>query len=208
MAKLESSFKNMLISLFGVTFIASASLGLVNDITKTPIAEAEKAKKNNAIAAVLPGFDHLGETEKILPENCKDSLEIYPGVDKEGQVVGNAIKSYSYKGFSGYIEVMVGFDHEGTISGYKVLKHSETPGLGSKMGTWFSDIQKQNQTIIGKNPSKQNLTVSKDGGDIDGITAATITSRAFLESVNLAYNSLNKIYDGTTSATSQKGGQK
>jgi electron transport complex protein RnfG len=205
MAKLESSFKNMLIALFGVTFVASASLGLVNDITKEPIAEAEKAKKANAIAAVLPEFNRLGETKKILPENAKDSLEIYQALNDQGEVIGNAVKTYSYNGFNGYIEVMVGFNHDGVISGYRVLKHEETPGLGSKMETWFNDISKENQTILEKNPAKVNLTVSKDGGDIDGITAATISSRAFLESVNLAYNSLHDNYDGVTSATNKKG---
>ncbi len=192
-------------SLFGVTFIASAALGLVNDATKDAIAEAEKNKQVKAIAAVLPEFDHLGSTEKALPVNGKDSLEIIPALDAGNQVIGNAVKTYSYNGFSGYIEIMVGFNPHGVITGYRVLKHAETPGLGSKMNTWFCDSTRSQQNIIGKNPGEQKLTVSKDGGSIDAITAATISSRAFLESVNQAYNVLNKMYDGVTSASSKKG---
>lgn len=192
MAKLESSFKNMVISLLGVTLIASAALGLVNDATKAPIAKAELEKQTKAIAAVLPEFENLGESYKVLPAEGRDSVEIFPALDASGAVVANAIKSYTYEGFSGYIEVMVGLDNLGTISGYQVLKHAETPGLGSKMDSWFNNAEKPGQNILGKSLSDGQLTVSKDGGKVDAITAATISSRAFLDAVNRAYQSVNE----------------
>jgi electron transport complex protein RnfG len=83
---------------------------------------------------------------------------------------------------------MVGFTTEGNISGFRVLEHKETPGLGSRMYNWFSDKNKPKQNVIGTNPDKSNFMVIKDGGSFDAITAATISSRAFLESVRRAYN--------------------
>ena len=74
---------------------------------------------------------------------------------------------------------------EGNILGYEILEHQETPGLGSHMVHWFKNADKPNQNIIGRQGG--NLQVSKDGGEIDAITAATISSRAFLKAVNQAY---------------------
>lgn len=191
MAKLESSFKNMLISLFGVTLVASAVLGLVNDATIAPIAKAEQEKQTKAIAAVLPKFDHLSAPIKVLPADGKDSITVFQGLTADGQVVGSAIKSYTNKGFSGYIEIMVGINNAGVITGYQVLKHAETPGLGAKMNIWFNNEAKAGQNVIGRSLSEGSLTVSKDGGKVDAITAATITSRAFLDAVNRAYSVVN-----------------
>jgi len=87
---------------------------------------------------------------------------------------------------------MVGIDKKGNFSGFEVLEHAETPGLGSKMNVWFKNTEKPNQNIIGKNPNSTKFEVSKDGGDIDAITASTITSRAFLDALNRAYNSYEK----------------
>ncbi|MFA9390436.1 MAG: RnfABCDGE type electron transport complex subunit G [Prolixibacteraceae bacterium] len=195
MAKLESSFKNMLISLAGVTLIASATLGLVNDATIKPIAKAEQEKQTKAIAAVLPEFDHLANPMKVLPADGKDSIIIFQGLNAENEVIGSAVKSYTYKGFSGYIEVMVGLDKSGIVSGYQVLKHAETPGLGAKMGIWFNNVDKPAQNVIGRSLVNGTLSVSKDGGSVDAITAATISSRAFLDAVNRAYTVVNNSGD-------------
>ena len=81
--------------------------------------------------------------------------------------------------------MLVGFDPEGKILGYTLLEHAETPGLGAKADKWFQKGEKGD--IIGKSPIEP-LTVSKDGGQVDAITASTITSRAFLLAVNNAYN--------------------
>ena len=89
------------------------------------------------------------------------------------------------------------FDQEGNIRNYTVLSYTETTGLGSKMPTWF----KEKGNILGKNLSKNNLTVSKDGGEIDAITAATISSRAFLNAVANAYNGFKGDSDAQSGAT-------
>jgi electron transport complex protein RnfG len=97
---------------------------------------------------------------------------------------------------------MVGFDTEDRVVNYAVLSHAETPGLGSKMNDWFRDTARPNQVVVGRNLSEGNLSVSKDGGQIDAITASTITSRAFLEAINRAYMVYKKS-DVDSSATKQ-----
>ena len=106
-------------------------------------------------------------------------------------------------GFSDNIKVLVGFNPEGDILGYTILQSSETPGLGAKADKWFQEGQKGN--IIGKNPKDKDLTVKKDGGDIDAITASTMTSRAFLKAINQAYHAyINKGADAQSGATKQQ----
>lgn len=110
-------------------------------------------------------------------------------------------------GFGGELKVLVGFDAEGKIYNYSLLSHAETPGLGSKAADWFKEGNKG--SIKGMNPGEQPLTVSKDGGQVDAITASTITSRAFLNAVNAAYGAY-KGDDGAngTTGASQKAVQK
>jgi electron transport complex protein RnfG len=95
---------------------------------------------------------------------------------------------------------MVGLAPDGKILGYKVLESSETPGLGAKAQDWFQQGQKGD--IIGKQAG--GLTVSKDGGEVDAITASTITSRAFLRCINAAYETLtDNSADGQSGASQQ-----
>ena len=115
------------------------------------------------------------------------TLQFYEA-KKGGNLVGTAIKTYTTNGFGGKIWLMVGFNPDGTIYNYSVLEHKETPGLGSKMDTWF--VKGAKGDITGKNPGTTGLQVSKDGGNVDAITAATISSRAFLDAVNRAAKAL------------------
>ncbi len=190
MAKRESSFINMTLTLFLVALVASTALGYVYELTKEPIRLAKEKKVKDAIITVLPQFDSLGVKYKILPTDGKDSLVFFPTYTATGELIGTAIKTYTYDGFSGLIGVMVGITPDGKISNYSILEHKETPGLGTKMQPWFMDSEKPGKSIIGKNPSTDNLTVSKDGGDIDAITAATISSRAFLDAIDRAARTL------------------
>ncbi|MCF6242542.1 MAG: RnfABCDGE type electron transport complex subunit G [Bacteroidales bacterium] len=181
--KLESTFANMVIVLTAVSLVAAISLASVYNLTKEPIAKAKLKKKLDAIANVAPAFDNDPNAEMFKlpafePSPGLDSLEIYPA-KKAGKIVGYAVKTYTMKGFSGLIELMVGFKPDGTINNYSVLAHSETPGLGTKMVSWFKNEKKAKRCINGKNPKNTNLTVSKDGGDIDAITAATIIKSIF-----------------------------
>ena len=163
--------------------ISVALLAYVNELTKGPIAEANAKALSEAVKAVVPGFDNDPIAEKRVQELDGASFAIYPAT-KEGQYIGAAVEASSM-GFGGELKVLVGFDAQGNILDYSVLQHAETPGLGSKSVDWF---KKGNAgDITGMNPGQGELTVSKDGGQVNAITASTITSRAFLAAVNKAY---------------------
>lgn len=176
----------MVVVLTTITATVGAILGGVYKLTEEPIAQASARAQEEAIRVVAPDFDNNPIAESNTIENNGQLFVVYPAM-KEGQHVGAAVKASSRNGFNGEIVIIVGFEHDGTIRQYRVLSHGETPGLGAKMDEWFR-TDKNNQSILGKHPEHTNLTVSKDGGDIDAITASTITSRAFLEAVSNAYN--------------------
>ena len=145
----------------------------------------------------------LGYVNDITAPTIK-ALKAQQEKDAEQEVLagheGTAIKVTDPKGFGGALTVMVGLAPDGTILGYKVLESSETPGLGAKAQDWFQKGQKGD--VIGKQAG--NLTVSKDGGDVDAITASTITSRAFLRCINEAYKTLSESSaDGQSGASKQ-----
>jgi len=160
MAKLESTFKNMVLSLTSITLIAAAGLAGVYMVTQAQIEAQNEAAQNAAKIAVLNG------QEGVAIEATAD-------------------------GFGGPIRIMVGFAPDGTILGYEVLEQQETPGLGTHMVDWFKSADKPGSNIIGRQMTDK-LKVSKDGGDVDAITAATISSRAFLKAVNRAYKKYMK----------------
>ncbi len=187
MAKTESTFRNMVLSLTLISMVASACLGFVYELTKKPIELSNLNKKLNAIRLVVPEFTNNPNDEMFrLPTGEGDSLDVYPA-RKDKVVVGYAINTYTRKGFSGYVSLMAGFKPDGTIINITVLEQKETPGLGTKMGQpEFKD------QFNDKNPAKFALKVKKDGGPVDAITAATISSRAFCDAVQRAYNALQK----------------
>ena len=156
MEKLQSSFKNMVLSLVIISMVAAGALAGVYILTLENINAQKLAKQEAAKLAVLAGHE--------------DGTVIEATVD----------------GFGGPIRVMVGFDAEGNILGYEILEHQETPGLGSHIEHWFKNADKPAQNIIGRKATGK-FAVSKDGGDVDAITAATISSRAFLKAINQAY---------------------
>ena len=182
MKKAESTLINMLLSLTLIAVVAGGVLGLMSAVTEEPIAQANQQKKEAAIKAVLPEFASL-EAMTI------DGMECNLALDAEGLPVGMAVESGSDKGFGGRLGVMVGFDMEGTVTGYQIVQTSETPGLGAKADTWFQADGKS--PVIGKNPANP-LSVKKDGGDVDAISGSTITSRAFCEAINNAYAAFQK----------------
>ena len=202
MGKRASSLPNMVITLLIITIIAGGSLGFVFQLTKEPIAAAKLLKQQEAIKEVVPGFDNNpGEEAYELTSEEGFILKVFPA-KKEGTLIGVAIESMTNRGFGGDIKVMVGLKPDGTLINYKVLEHKETPGLGTKMTDWFK-TDKGKQSIVGKNPGQSNLTVSKDGGEVDAITAATISSRAFLHAIEVAYSTYTQKADASSSATTQ-----
>ena len=168
-----------------VALIASALLALVYGITKEPIEKAKAKKLKQAIQMVSPEFDNDPSLElySIKLEN-NDSLICYP-IKKEGVQIATAIRSFSDIGFSSRIYIMIGFDNDGKIIRSSVLEHLETPGLGDKIEKRKSDWSDQ---FIDLDPMGEEIKVRKDGGEIDGITAATISSRAYCDAINRAYN--------------------
>lgn len=184
MAKKESTLGNMIIALVAVTLAASTSLGFIYQVTKAPIAAARLAKKMDAIQNVLPEFNNEPNMEVYKIPTDGDTLYLYPA-KIDGDLVGTAIESFTNQGFTGKIKIMVGLLPDGSIHDVAVLEHKETPGLGDKMERKKSDWGIQ---FKGKDPKIFNLSVKKDGGDVDAITASTISSRAFCDAVSRAYN--------------------
>lgn len=182
-SKKESTFISMVLTLFLVTFIASAALGYLYEVTKGPIAESKLAKQNNAIMQVVPEFDNEPGKEVYSMDVDGGTLEFFPA-KKNGELVGTAVSTFTNNGFSGNFKIMVGFLPEGTIHNISVLEHKETPGLGDKMQKSKSNWSVQ---FNGENPADFKLKVTKDGGDVDAITASTISSRAFCDAVDRAY---------------------
>ncbi len=188
MAKKESTLFNMVSSLVVVTLVTSAALGYVYELTKGPIAEAKRAKKIRAIDGVVVSYDNnpVDEMYKIPVEGGKDSLEVYPA-KKDGKLVASAVRTFSPKGYGGEVWLMIGLLPNGDINNVAVLEHKETPGLGSKMNDEAFKSQ-----FIGKNPSTFNLKVKKDGGNVDALSGATISSRAFGQATQLAFDTYMK----------------
>ena len=192
----------MVLVLTLVAVIMGGVLALVNHVTEGPIAQVNKQKLDAGIKSVMC-TEELSVADPVEVKQNVDGKEltylIYQAKDKDGNDLGAAVESTTM-GFGGDLKVLVGFDTEGKVLGYTLLEHTETPGLGAKADKWFQKGQKGD--IIGKDP-QEPLTVSKDGGQVDAITASTITSRAFLKAVNLAYTAFKNTpaVDGTSGAT-------
>lgn len=203
---MKSSLKNMVLVLFSITFISAACVGAVNMITQKPIAEAKEAAVREALSQVLPEFDATEKSE----QEADGLVIIVHKATKGDEVVGYAIESATKSGFSGLVRLMVGFDTKGTILNVNVLQQAETPGLGAKMTEEGNPLL---ASVKGKEASKINLTVKKDGGDVDALTAATISSRAYAEAVARAYAVFKvaagwqKDVQATTGASKTNGGE-
>ena len=186
MAAKKDALLNMFIAMFVISIVSGGVLGVVYNATKEPIAAAETAKKTEAIKNVLPEFNELKET-KIKSELEDVEIPFYLAYDANNNFIGAAVETFTSKGFSGNISLMVGILKDGTVNNISVLQHAETPGLGSKMSEPSFKDQFNN-----KNANSFNFKVKKDGGDVDAITAATISSRAFCDAVNRALVTFDK----------------
>lgn len=174
----------MVVVLFTITLAAGLSLGYVNDLTLEPKARARLAKMEKALKVVLPQFNNnpISEVTRLKSEQAKDSISIYPAF-KDSVFVGAAVTGASEKGYSGLVKVMVGFTPDGNIINIAVLQQKETPGLGTKMkGERFL------RQFRGKNPAVFDLKVEKDGGEVDALAGATISTQAFSEATQEAYD--------------------
>lgn len=174
----------MVLTLLTVSLLAGAVLGGGHLLTKDAIAQVKLEQTKQALANVLPPFDRT--EEKVIQVDGKDLVCNY--AYKNDSLVGISVKTFTAKGFSGEITMMVGFLPNFDIFNVQVLEHKETPGLGSKMNEWFG--KGGGGSVLGKNLETFNLKVKRDGGQVDAITAATITSRAFCDAIQRAYNSI------------------
>ena len=183
----------MILSLTSITIVAGAALAGVNMLTEETIKAQKEAQKQQAISAVLPEHARIADAEE------SGAYVIYRAYDEADNFVGAAVQTET-DGFGGKIKLMVGFDADNNIVNYAVLEQQETPGLGTHIVEWFKNAAKPGQNIIGRKADGK-FAVSKDeGGNVDAITAATISSRAFLLAVNNAYNALHG-NDALTGAT-------
>lgn len=173
----------MVLTLLVITLISSSLVGVVYRMTLPMIEQSRNQKVRNAVAMVLPQFDNDPIAEKRIVMIDGQEAAVYPAT-KGGQPVGYAIETFTNNGFAGLITLMVGFDAEGRIYRVETLSHSETPGLGDKIERNRSDFSLQ---FEGQDPRTFSLRVRKDGGDVDAITASTITSRAYTEAVERAF---------------------
>ena len=191
---MESTLKNMVAVLFGITLVASAGVGVVNMITVEPIAQSKQAATTAALTEVLPPFDETTSEELTIDEM---PITVYTAT-RGGVVAGYAVQSMSKLGFGGAVRMMVGFDPDGRVVNINVLEQTETPGLGTKMcdegnpllGSVKGQRLEDKQLVDGK------LAVRKDGGDVDALTAATISSRAYVDAVNRAWMAYKSVATG------------
>ncbi|MCM1302164.1 MAG: RnfABCDGE type electron transport complex subunit G [Alistipes senegalensis] len=183
---MESTLKNMTAVLFGITLVASAGVGVVNMITAEPIAKAKEAATVAALNEVLPAFDATTTDALTIDEL---PITVYTAT-KGDEVTGYAVETMTKKGFGGIVRLMVGFTPAGEVVNVNVLEQSETPGLGTKMADEGNPLIK---SFKGKNPAEMKMAVKKDGGDVDALTAATISSRAYIDAVNRAWTAYKSV---------------
>ncbi len=186
MEKLKSSMANMVIVLVTAAVVTGAILAWVNHITEKPKQLVQQQSLNDDIRSVMGGKKVREVSVNTVTKTIGGksySFIVHKLMIEPEKVAGWAVES-SEMGFGGKLTVLVGLRDDATILGYAIRQTAETPGLGAKAAAWFQKGAKGD--IIGKNPKDCNLTVKKDGGDIDAITASTITSRAFLKAVSQA----------------------
>lgn len=202
---MKSSLKNMVVVLATITAVTSFAVGYVYKITKEPITNSKAQKTKSALEEVLPVFKNLSEPQELkVYDTDVENITIYKATDAKDAYVGCAVETYSNNGYGGKILLVVGFDVNNNINKISVVGHTETPGLGAKISEKESPFVVQFQ---GKNPNDFKLSVKSDGGDVDAITASTISSRAYADAVKRAFDGVKKStgeeVDAIGSATSQ-----
>ena len=200
---MKSTLSNMTAVLFGITLVASAGVGVDNMITVEPIAAAEAAAKNEALDKVLPAFDATASEVVTIDEM---PITVYTAT-QDGQTVGYAVETLSKQGFGGPVSLMVGFTPAGEVINVNVLKQTETPGLGTKMTDEDNSLIRsiKGQQLALKKLVNGKLAVAKDGGDVDALTAATISSRAYVDAINRAWMAFKSVSAGETPTDAASG---
>ena len=183
----------LILSLTLISAVCAAVLAIVNNATKERIANLATLKANNAARAVLPASVKAIEPVK---DPADASLTAFIGYadDAKTQIAGYAVPGLTAKGYGGNIRLMVGLNPDRTVISYQVLAAAETPGLGSNLTTPAFIARFKDQPAA-------SVKVTKDGGKIEALTSATITSRAVCDAVADAARRIDRI-EGKDSATS------
>lgn len=181
----------LILSLTLISAVCAAVLAIVNNATKERIANLATLKANNAARAVLPASVKAIEPVK---DPADASLTAFIGYadDAKTQIAGYAVPGLTAKGYGGNIRLMVGLSPDRTVISYQVLAAAETPGLGSNLTTPAFIARFKDQPAA-------SVKVTKDGGKIEALTSATITSRAVCDAVADAAQRINRI-EGKASA--------
>ena len=172
-----------------ISLLAALALTGVYALTKGPIEQGQREKKEKALQAVLPDYEGTVR-DTVIVDADNEEIPVHLAIGKDGELCGAGIETYTKKAFAGRFDLMVGFDADGSIVNTEVLKAGETPGLGDKINKDKSDFALQ---FNHQNPADFQLVVKKDGGDVDAITAATISSRAYCDAVQRAYDIFMKV---------------
>lgn len=194
MKKIQSSLSNMVVVLTSTALLSGSVLAGVNYLTEGPVKKQNEKQLSEGIKTVMCSDNVVVKTSTpvsmmIEGDTCRYVVHTV-GLEPDGKY-GYAVES-STMGFGGILKVLVGFDDKGTVLGYKILQSQETPGLGQKAGQWFQKGEKG--CIIGRKVSRsQPLVVGKEEGQVDAITASTITSKAFVRAVNNAYQAMTQV---------------
>lgn len=179
------SFISSIYFTISIFIVFLCSIIAINFFTSEDIKERKLEKEYEIISSVIgTDFNNDPVQEKtIIPSaDGKEKMVLYP-VRQDGLVTSVVIKVGNERGYGGYMELVVGFFLDGTIYDYRIISHNETLGLGSKITE--PEFCEQFQWF---NPERQTFKVTKDGGDIDAITSATISSRAVVDSIQKAHD--------------------
>ncbi len=191
--KKEASLLRLAVVWTCIALVAGLALTGVYALTKDRIDAAQKAKKEMALNLVLPDFKGTLVDTTVTPDGEDDPVLAHIALNDDGSLFGVAVETFTKKAFDGRFDLMVGLDADGRIINTEVIDASETPGLGDK-------INKDNAKFMGQwkgfNPAIKKLSVKKDGGDVDAITASTITSRAYTLAVENALKVFAEINGG------------
>lgn len=177
----------MLVVVLGlITFVCALLLGVINSVTKDKIEQNGIETRNAAMSEIIPDAEFTDvEVPADFATPADKNQPVVSGVYQatlNGAEAGYCVE-VNPKGFGGALKMIVGINADGTVAGIKVTEASETPGLGAKAQSdknWVAQFAGQ--------PADGSLAVSKDGGTINAITGATITSRAVTLGVNTAAN--------------------
>ena len=184
----------LILSLTLISAVCAAVLAIVNNATKERIANLATLKANAAARAVLPA-----NVKAIVPREdpANASLTAFVGYadDAKTQIAGYAVPGLTAKGYGGNIRLMVGLNPDRTVISYQVLAAGETPGLGSNLTTPAFIARFKGQPAA-------DVAVTKDGGKIEALTSATITSRAVCDAVADAARRIDRIEGKDTGAAS------